>query len=506
MEALLKEIKESLNELKLHKDDLVNIEQEKERKIEESKVIQKDIQAMQNGDMRKVIKENEFNKIKEELNELEKTYKDKKDTAENVFKEKKEKIKESVAERLNSFKFRADVDKIKKEIEKKKEQKEEQENEIAKLNKKVEELFEKQKNGDSSEIWRIQNLQSYIERHYNIRNELKEELEKEEQKLSGYIIFEDNQEEYSVLKNIEEQIGKSTLDNIDKISFDIDAAQQTGAAQQGKATSTVQKTPVTQPKQNSTVNQPKPATQPVQSAPNSNPVKNQKTKTKQDDIKDSTKILISIDEQGLLYNYIKDGEVRDEKALGIIECANQILRHEYDDCFLRNFVAKSVKGIDKIKDDPIAYDDLMKDIVTYDMAGAEKSGFRARRQLRKLIKRFEKAGFKVINRECAKFSFKTDILKGLSNFFKGSKKRIAGKTKKQAMLDRHHSNSNDQGGKVSNNSRNDNFVAKNYSTQRDELLESEIIQNAIRKAKQKIDNDKKQAKMQNLNSNNDMQK
>ena len=178
MEALLKEIKESLNELKLHKDDLVNIEQEKERKIEESKVIQKDIQAMQNGDMRKVIKENEFNKIKEELNELEKTYKDKKDTAENVFKEKKEKIKESVAERLNSFKFRADVDKIKKEIEEKKEQKEEQENEIAKLNKKVEELFEKQKNGDSSEIWRIQNLQSYIERHYSIRNELKEELEK----------------------------------------------------------------------------------------------------------------------------------------------------------------------------------------------------------------------------------------------------------------------------------------------------------------------------------------
>ena len=222
MEELLKLIKEELKELSTEQEELSNIDKEKKNKLAEKEAIENEFQSLQIGDMRKVIKQKEIEQKNAELNALEKTYNEKNDNAKKDFEIKKANFKGEIDKRLSLFQFKADVDKIKEEIEEKKKQQEEQERNIATLNENVKELLEKQMNGDSSAIWRIQNTQSYIENHYKIRDELKKEIDESEQKLSECIVLEDNQEEYANLKNLEQQINVLSIEKIDNLEKNVD--------------------------------------------------------------------------------------------------------------------------------------------------------------------------------------------------------------------------------------------------------------------------------------------
>ena len=223
-----------------------------------------------------------------------------------------------------------------------------------------------------------------------------------------------------------------------------------------------------------------------------------------------SKILVSINEGKMQYQYEGDTEKTvmydileyKEKMKALINSGARIY-----DPFLKEFISTyndeelmtAIYEQLKIKDKGL---DEIKNRFIYNVAGSEDLGFKARRQLRKMVKMLKGLGLDVEGEESIKFSFKNDILKGLENLFKGTMKGMMGKTETQAMLhaSRQQDLANDQMEKLLKRERNNDWLKVSYpieqnkeekTVSKEEQLENERRQNEIKKAKQQVEDEKR---------------
>lgn len=242
----------------------------------------------------------------------------------------------------------------------------------------------------------------------------------------------------------------------------------------------------------------------------------------------SSKILVSINEGKLQYQY--ENDIETVRMYDIVEYNKKVKNLQQRegnvyDPFLKEFLIEN-KDVDllNIIRERLGYKnkslEIISDLFVYDMAETENLGFKARRQLRKMVKMLKNSGLNVENEESLKFSFKNDILKGIGNLFKGTMNGIAGKTETQTMLhaSRQQDLANEQMEELLKRDRNNDWVKIKYPTEKNvekvkeekssENLEMERMQNDIIKAKRKIDGFKKSKmkEIQNSREDNEQEK
>lgn len=492
MKELLESIKDYIDELKTNNEYLEEIQNEKEQKVAEIKQLESQNTFLSPSSLEKKDNDKIIKKLNEKAEELNNTLKGLTEEIQANVNEKKQIMRQQIEDEIEKYKPAEEFDIIQEEINKNKKEKEELEKKASDAKKEYELEIEKSKVGMStgnpvSSISRISKLRDQEKEYLKQIEDLDSKIE-EGQK---YILFEENREDYKNLEYLLSNVNAFNISTIGKFeAFVEDMSSQykteeikqeeikeeeekeekekeevkeeeikEDEVEEAEKQEEVKETEVQEDSENAT---PEIDTEIQKEAFNPEISKEKKNKdlnyqnielnehefyNVQNDYKPNivnSKILVNLKDRNLQYSYENiEQSAKEYDIMKIKESINRI-KAEYADVydpFLRKFLTEHKDNYSKTAIlNTLNYAgnlEALSDRIIYNMAGAEELGFKARRQLRKMVKLVNSLGLKVENEESVKFSFKNDILKGLGNLFKGAMKGLSGKADQLLIEDKY---------------------------------------------------------------------